>query len=839
VSRIGAQNPSPSASRGASITGGEEGDGAADTRPGGGRRRRLAKPAPGRRGLWAAFTALLLLGGILASVLGAMAVSRSDSDKARLGFHLSSAEIAATLKLAIQHEEDLVLTASAFVAWNSHVSPVEFDRWAQLVHAMQRYPELENIGLVSLVPRAQLRAFEAHIAAHPVEPLGPDTAPPRAPFQILPQGNRPYYCFAVAGLSRDLRTYLPPGLDYCALASALTTSRDQGLSSYAPFINGQVTTLGVQTPVYSRGVVPSTVAGRRRAFVGWLGELLVPDVVLQRALEGHPNTAVRFSYSSGLSHVVFTAGTAPGHPQTSTINLHNGWTVQSFGAPLSAGVLADRNAVTLMVGGTLLSLLVGLLFVVLGTGRTRALSLVREKTRELSHQALHDALTGLPNRALVLDRAQQMLARVARQPGVLAGALFVDVDGFKHVNDKLGHAAGDRLLKVVGERLQSAMRSQDTVGRLGGDEFVVLVEAPVQGAPLDVLADRLVEILRQPVELEDGRKIFSVTVSVGLAVGQYSTPDELLRDADLALYAAKAEGKDRYVLFDASLNEDAEGRVELELDLSSAVQEEQFFLLYQPIFDLPSQRVIGVEALVRWRHPTRGVVPPNLFIPLAEENGLIVPIGRWVLDEACRQASKWSADGHRLGISVNVSAHQLGRKSFAEDVRRVLLESGLAPALLTLEITETTLMRDVLGAAERLSELKQLGVRVAIDDFGTGYASLSNLRRMPVDVLKVDRSFVAALNDGGRSRELLEAILGVGEALSLRVVAEGIELQSQMTTLEEMGCEMAQGFLMGRPSSAEVIEGILEPERGPQEEPRRTPHQGPGRADPVAGSPAR
>ncbi len=755
---------------------------------------------------------LVVLAGILASVLGARAVAQTDADKASLGFHLSSNEIASTLKLAIQHEEDLVVAASAFVTSNQSVSPTGFDRWAESVHAMQRYPELQNIGLVALVPASQLPAFERRIAAQPVQPMGPHTAPAHASFQILPQGNRSHYCFAVAGLSRSIASYLPAGVDYCALAGALMRSRDEGQSSYAPFINGDVTTLGVQTPVYRGGIVPATVAGRRHSFVGWLGELLVPEIVLARALEGHPSTAVRFSYSSGASHVVFMAGRAPSNPQTTTIDLHNGWTVESFTSPASAGVFADRNAVTLLFGGSLLSLLVGLLVVVLGTGRTRALALVREKTRELSHQALHDALTGLPNRALVLDRAEQMLARVARRPGILVGALFVDVDGFKHVNDKLGHAAGDRLLKVIGERLQSAVRPQDTVGRLGGDEFVVLVEAPTGDTPPELLADRLIDILRQPVELEDGRRIFSVTASIGLAVGQYATPDDLLRDADLALYAAKAGGKDRYVLFDARLYENAEDSLELELDLSAAVAEQQFFLLYQPIFDLPTRRVIGVEALVRWRHPTRGIVPPNLFIPIAEENGLIVPIGRWVLEQACVQAAAWSSERHALGISVNVSAYQLGRRSFADDVRRALRLSGLDPALLTLEITETTIMRDVAGASERLGEIKQLGVRVAIDDFGTGYASLSNLQRMPVDVLKVDRSFVAALNDGGQSRELLEAILGVGQALSLRVVAEGIETQSQMTTLEEMGCEMAQGFLMGRPSPPEAIRELLLPE---------------------------
>ena len=344
--------------------------------------------------------------------------------------------------------------------------------------------------------------------------------------------------------------------------------------------------------------------------------------------------------------------------------------MQSFAAGVSGSIFGNSHALMLLVGGILLSVLLGLLLLVLATGRVRALSLVREKTRELSHLALHDPLTGLPNRALVLDRAEQMLARAARNPGTVAGALYIDIDGFKHVNDNLGHAAGDRLLTVAGERLQRAVREQDTVGRLGGDEFVVLVETTPGELTADALADRLTETLREPVELGDAGKLFSVTASIGVASGSYATPDELLRDADLALYAAKAAGKDRYALFDAGLHADAEGRLALQSDLSAAVDDEQLFLHYQPIFDLASRRVVGVEALVRWRHPQRGVVAPASFIPLAEESRLIVPIGRWVLDEACRQAAVWNADGLNLGISVNVSAYQLGRREFAEDVQR-------------------------------------------------------------------------------------------------------------------------------------------------------------------------
>jgi len=752
---------------------------------------------------------LLVLAGTVASVLGAQALAHSDADKGRLAFHLASAEIASTLKLAIQHEEDLVVTASAFVTGNPRASAADFDKWAESVHAMQRYPELQDIGLVTLVPSSRLGAFEARMAADPLRPLGPQSRIPAGSFQILPQGERPYYCLAVAGLARNAGSYLPAGLDYCAFAPALLTTRATGQSSYAPFLFKGMQMLGVETPVYRGGSVPRTESARRHEFWGWLGELLVPGLVVERALEGHPNVAVVFRYNSAAAHVAFTSGHAPGHPQSNMIDLHTGWTVQTFGAGIAGGVFGDRNALALLFGGILLSAVLGLLLLVLATGRKRALALVVEKTRELSHQALHDTLTGLPNRALVLDRAEQTLARAARQPGTMAGALFIDIDGFKHVNDNLGHAAGDQLLRIVGERLQGTVRDQDTVGRLGGDEFVVLVESTAGEATLDILADRLTEVLRQPVELEDGRKIFSVTASIGVAIGQYATPDDLLRDADLALYAAKAAGKDRYALFDASLYEGVEGRLELEADLSAATDADQFFLLYQPIFDLPCTRIVAVEALVRWRHPTRGIVAPDSFIPLAEETGLIAPIGRWVLDEACRQSATWAEQGLKVGMSVNVSAYQLGRKDFVEDVRRALQQSGLRPSALTLEITETTLMRDVAAACERLEEIKTLGVRIAIDDFGTGYASLSHLQRLPVDVLKIDRSFVAALHDGAQSRELLQAILGVGKALSLVVVAEGIEDAEQMATLEEMGCEMAQGFLMGKPGPRGAIEGML------------------------------
>lgn len=524
-----------------------------------------------------ALAAAVVLFGVLAAVLGARAVARSEATKARLAFHLSSQQIASRLKLAIQHEEDLVVSASAFVSGSTRVSPVAFDRWVQSVQALRRYPELENIGLVALVPASQLQQFVAGLVADPVRPFGPQSVAPER-FRLLPVGARPYYCIARAGMARSAASYIPPGLDYCAFAPTLITTRDTGQASYAPFVLTKAI-LGISTPVYREGAVPATVAARRRKFVGWLGELIMPDVVLDNALAGYPKYAVRFTYSLGPSHVAFSSGGIPASAQKTTIDLHNGWTVQSFAPAVAAAIFAYSYPTLTLIAGTLLSLLFGLLLLVLATGRRRALALVQEKTRALSHQASHDALTGLPSRALVIERAEQMLVGLAERPDAVVSALFIDVDDFKRINDTLGHAAGDELLQVVASRLQNVAREGDTVGRLAGDEFVALAQLSLRDATgpertIHRFANRVTEVLGEPVAIEGGCRLLSVTASVGAAVGRYETPDALLRDADLALYAAKAAGKDRYMLFEATMRERAAGPLVLVADddeISAAV----------------------------------------------------------------------------------------------------------------------------------------------------------------------------------------------------------------------------------------------------------------------------
>jgi diguanylate cyclase (GGDEF)-like protein len=581
-------------------------------------------------------------------------------------------------------------------------------------------------------------------------------------------------------------------------------ARDAGRTTSVPVSVGRTSGLEIQMPVYRGPAPPSTVPGRMGAFAGWLSEVLAPGVMLEQALKGHPGSAVRIRYRTSASHILFTSGTPQVNSPSIATNLHDGWTVRTYGPVPATSVFVDGNARDVLIAGSLLSLLLGLLIFALGSGRAAAL---------VSHdpqEDLYDELTGLPNRALMLDRAQRMLARAGRESGLLVGALFIDIDWFQDVNDKLGQATGDQLLKIVAERLENVVREQDSVGRLGGDEFVILVESAARGARLDSLARRVIEALHKPAELDDFGPNFLVTASIGVAFGRYATADDMLRDARLALLAAKAAGKDRYTLFNANMRSVIEGRGVLEIELNAALQEKQFFLLYEPIYDLSTHKVVGLEALVRWMHPKQGVLLPVDFVPLAEETGLIVPIGRWILEQSCSRAAAWNVAGHAVGISVEITATQLNRDGFATDIRKALQQSGLDPSLLTLQIDEHTVMQDVAGAAYRLAEIKQLGVRIAIDDFGSAYANHSDLQRLPLDFLKVDRGALAASDDEDYRSWLLEAILVLGRDLSLTVVAKGIETEEQMSTLHAMGCALAQGPFMGEAAPAKTIETLFD-----------------------------
>src|ERR1039458_369737 len=453
---------------------------------------------------------------------------------------------------------------------------------------------------------------------------------------------------------------------------------------------------------------------------------------------------------------------------------------------------------------------------------------------ELAFMATHDPLTGLPNRTLILDRVEQMLARSARGKTPVA-ALFIDLDNFKSINDTLGHGTGDELLRAVAARRDGVIRGGDTLGRLGGDEFIVISEELSLEVGPELIAERLLDALSQPFKLgaKDENRV-SVTASIGIAAADRISAEELLRDADIAMYRAKWDGKHRYVVFEAGMQDAVQKRMELEMDLREALQKDEFFLAYQPTIDLNDMSPTGVEALIRWKHPTRGIVQPDDFIPLLEETGMIVEVGKWVLQEACSQGAAWRQAGYPIGMAVNVSGRQLDTDQLITDIEDALSHSGLDPAALTIEITETTLMRNVQETARRLTAIKALGVRIAIDDFGTGYSSLAHLQQFPVDALKIDRSFISQMQHNQEGETLIHTLVQLGKALSIETFAEGIEQQHELSLLQDEDCDNGQGFLFARPLDVAATEKFLKnwaagrnttpaPARAPQRARQLTP----------------
>ncbi len=426
--------------------------------------------------------------------------------------------------------------------------------------------------------------------------------------------------------------------------------------------------------------------------------------------------------------------------------------------------------------------------------------------KRLVHQAFHDPLTGLPNRALFLDRLEHARARSARDGGTRA-VLFVDVDRFKVINDSLGHRVGDQVLQTVASRIVGVLRPSDTVARFGGDEFTVLLEQVKDAAEAAQTAERILNALQLPM-VAGGRDVV-VTVSVGIAVADPgNTSGDLLAAADIAMYQAKSGGKNRYVVAAADADERALARLDLEMELRQAITEDQLEVHYQPVVHAQSGALYGLEALVRWRHPSRGLLAPSQFMEVAEDSGLVLPLGEWVLGKACVAAVEWQ-QRHPfapLVMAVNLSARQFQQPDLCERVARILATTGLDPALLTLEITETVVMEDTDATLATLRALKQLKVRLSIDDFGTGYSSLSYLKRFPVDAVKIDKSFVEGLDSGPVDREIVQAVIRLATAVGMQTIAEGVETPTQQEQLRLLGCSMLQGFLLSRPGPMDLVE---------------------------------
>jgi diguanylate cyclase (GGDEF)-like protein/PAS domain S-box-containing protein len=424
--------------------------------------------------------------------------------------------------------------------------------------------------------------------------------------------------------------------------------------------------------------------------------------------------------------------------------------------------------------------------------------------KELEHHALHDPLTGLANRALVTDRLQATIRRMRRYPGAVL-ALLLDVDDLTLVNDIHGHQTGDGILRQIADRLRDRIRVTDTVGRFGGDSFLVVAEGPGGAAGIDSVIERVRRVLDHPLSTPDGMLVVTGCIGVAVTRDPGASAADLLRDADVALHRAKLAGRGRSEVYDARLAAEVRAHLALAGELRGALGRDELRVVFQPLVALAGSTPVGYEALLRWNHPVRGELAPGAFLQIAEEDGLIVPIGSWVLQQACRQVAAWRAEGRDLWVSVNVSARQLSDPELVAVVEDALEATGVPPGSICLEVTETTILGRPDIAAQVLAALRELGVRVALDDFGLGYSSLTHLKALPVDVLKVDRSFIAGLQDCPEDRAVVEAVLTLARRMGVTVIAEGVETLDQDAVLRELGCPMVQGFLYGRPSPPELV----------------------------------
>ncbi len=442
----------------------------------------------------------------------------------------------------------------------------------------------------------------------------------------------------------------------------------------------------------------------------------------------------------------------------------------------------------------------------------------KKAEEQLVYDAFHDTLTGLPNRALFLDRLQHVITATQRRAGALYAVLFLDMDRFKIINDSLGHTIGDQLLIAVGRKLSDCIRPGDTVARLGGDEFAVLLEDINEIAHATDVAERIQKKLTDPIKIKNHELFTSVSIGIALGAERYERPEQVLRDADIAMYEAKERGSSFYEVFDSKMHANVLDRLQLESDLRGALDHREFVLYYQPIIDLGTQRLTGFEALVRWNHPKRGLIYPMEFIPLAEENGLIGPIGEWILHEACiglKLLQERYPSHPELTMSINISSKQFVQKDLIDKLADFIKEAGIDPKCLALEITESMIMENVDAAVETMSHMREMGIRIHIDDFGTGYSSLSYLHRFPVNALKIDRSFIKKLTADGSNKEIVLSIISLAKSLNFDVIAEGVEMEHQLSKIKEMHCGFGQGFLFARPMGMRDINRWLKSQKQP------------------------
>jgi diguanylate cyclase (GGDEF)-like protein len=743
------------------------------------RRERARRDAAGRRRRIprsALLAALVLVFGLGLSTASALFWRSQQSGDQRKAFDTTAADVTASIATRVRQDAEFLTTLNTVMTMHPHVSASAFAEWYRRLRGHEQ--QSGGIGTVVIedVPVAELDSFQARRDADPrfLQMFGRWLRP------VVANGSS-RYCLISGGASAIPLTGMIAGLvqsNWCdprtivgsTEARLLNLSMDSAGLVIEPITSPIADTAMFQTAFYRRGMSLATAAERRRAVVGWVVSSFDVSALLRQSLgarAGGISASLYFSNPGARPVLIATGGRAGGRLARRTqIDAGGTWTVVVRGAPVGEGGTAASEAWLITGAGIVVAVLMALLLLTLTRSRERALAMVEEKTGELRHQATHDPLTGLPNRVLALDRAEQMLAR-ARRSGRPIAALYVDVDGFKHVNDNFGHGAGDAILKAVADRLRTVIREGDTAARLAGDEFVVLLEGSDLDDGPDVVARRLLGALRAPYDLgpELGRPV-TVNASIGVVYGLRESAADLLGDADVALYAAKQAGRNRFVVFEPGMQMELQDQVALELDIVGALDRGELFLVYEPLAGDAAQTSDSVEVLLRWRHPERGVLTAGEFIEIAERAGVAADIGRWVLAAACGDAAARRADGEELTIAVGLFAGQLRDMRLAEDVRTALAASRLDPAALTIGIGELLLVRDPERAARVLSDLKGLGVRLAVEGFGSTYGTFAQAGGLQFDTITLDPGFAHAAASAGSPDVLIHALVELGKSLT-------------------------------------------------------------------------
>jgi diguanylate cyclase (GGDEF)-like protein len=761
--------------------------------------------------------------GICVSLVGARYWDVVSDRETRRRFDEQTENAGIDLQRQFGLYESALAAVRGFFEASDEVRPDEFGTFVDHLALEENYRGMNGIAFIAPVTAAQRDPFVAQ------RRLAGD-----APgFEIVPTGTRDDHLVVslVGGPRGPMLGYdvgvIPEQRE--ALAAARDTGTPTATESFVlpadrelPRDERQVA-FALHAPVYRAGAPKTTVDERRSAHVGWISTPLRGDDFLAATLgDRRPKLGVELRDATGESPSERLAQ----HPTNLTTqrdddtelverdeftSFRRDWGVRFDGLPVFATDSARR--------GPLIALIVGFAMTLIVFAFVWALSRASERRRvhaELDHRARHDALTGLANRAHVLELLDLALEQ-AHARGTRVAVLFVDLDHFKVVNDSLGHDRGDQILVAAAQRLQRTLRPTDVAARLGGDEFAVVCDSTRDEADALAVAARVADAMREPYPLAGGAggEVF-VPASIGIALSDGDatpTSESLLRNADLAMYRAKQRGRDRCELYDDEMRTRAIHRLETETALHRALERGEFFVLYQPEVAVGDGRIVAVESLVRWQHAELGTIPPSEFITIAEETGLIVPIGAWVLGEACRQAARWrgqlAGGGAPPLVSVNLSARQVAHPGLAEMVAEVLRDNGLRPDALRLEITENVLMDESRASTETLVALRDLGVYLGIDDFGTGYSSLSYLQRFPVDTLKVDQSFVAGLGREAESTAIVAAVILLAHSMGLTATAEGVETQEQLAELRRLGCDHVQGNLLAHPQPGDAIVELL------------------------------